>query len=227
MKREVTLSLFAAMAVLMLFFTASSQARTLTTKALAATNSSPAFNGQREAMRMVPARAVLKNTINARKIQVGDKFEAALAATVHLKNGSVLSRGTKLIGAVVRDKMQDGSASTLALRFTQARLKNGKAVPIKATIVLVSPPAYSYSGEMYSAANYWNDKTLQVDQINAESGVNLHSAIASRNSGVFVTTKKDNVKLPAGSQLALAIAARKNSHQHATGMNHAQASSGA
>jgi hypothetical protein len=39
------------------------------------------------------------------------------------------------------------------------------------------------------------------------SGVDLHSQIDSQNSGVFVTTKKDDVKLGRGSNFSLAIAA--------------------
>jgi hypothetical protein len=37
--------------------------------------------------------------------------------------------------------------------------------------------------------------------------VDLHSSIAGNNSDVYVSTMKDNVKLIAGSELALAIAA--------------------
>ena len=40
------------------------------------------------------------------------------------------------------------------------------------------------------------------------SGVDLHSKIADSNSGVFVSTKKDDVKLPRGYGIALAIAPR-------------------
>jgi hypothetical protein len=36
--------------------------------------------------------------------------------------------------------------------------------------------------------------------------VDLHSRISSINSGVFVSTKKNDVRLAAGSEIALAIA---------------------
>ena len=228
MKREAVLPLFVAVAVFMLLSPASSQARAMTTKAQASADSSTTARAQREAMRMVPAQAVLKNKIDARSILAGEKFQATLSGTVHLKNGPELPRGTKLIGTVVTDKMQAEGTSTLALRFTQAKLKNGNVVPIKATIVGIAGPVESYAfGATNNVPAYWNDKTLQVNQINAESGVNLNSAIASRNSGVFVTTKKDNVKLPEGAQLSLAIAARKSGHQHTMGMGNAGVSSGA
>jgi hypothetical protein len=215
MKREVLFSSLIAIVAFMLFCPASSQARTMTTKAQVSANSATTVLAQREARRMVVAQAVLKDRINARKLNVGDKFQATLAATVHLKNGLKLPYGTALIGTVATDKMQADGTSTLALRFTQAKLKNGKVVPIKATIVEVAQPSNPYSSWMsYPAATYWTDKTLRIDQISAESGVNMHSSIASKNSAVFVTKKKDDVNLPAGEQISLAIAARSASHHH-------------
>lgn len=98
----------------------------------------------------------------------------------------------------------------LALRFTQADLKDGKTLPIKATIVDLSPGQSDYS-ELMDAANNpipWDRKTEKVDAIGVLSGVDLHSNIAGNNSGVFVATKKEDVKLRAGSELSLAIGAR-------------------
>lgn len=211
MKRKMVLPLFAAVAVFMLFSPASSQARTTHMKAQNSTHSSTSAAAQREAMWMVPAEAVLKDRINARKIQDGDQFQASLSRTIDLKNGLKLPKGTELIGTVARDKMHADGTSSLALRFTQAKLRDGKVVPIKATIVGVSAPESYYSSWQGSIPPaYWNDKTLRVNQINAESGVNMRSAIASKNSAVFETAKKDDVKLPAGAQLSLAIGARKS-----------------
>lgn len=176
-----------------------------------AMNSSAApIAGMAEAMKMVPARAALTETLDARKLKPGDRFKATLTDTIHLKNGSELPHGTTLLGLVSTDHLQSGN-SRLALRFSKAELKDGKFVPIKATIVGVFPPE-AESGEGYDIAagdqqpNGWNAGTLQIDQIGALSGVDLHSKIAARNSGVFITTKKDDVKLSSGSELLLAIA---------------------
>ena len=167
--------------------------------------------GSREAMRMVPAEADLVKTLDARNLHAGQQFQAKLADTVYLKNGPELRKGTELVGTVVTDKMSsDGQPSTLALRFTEAELKNGKAVPIKATIVGIYPPSSGdfYGSSQSQAPNYWTDKTLQVDQIGAMAGVDLHSRIAARDSAVFVSRKKDNIKFGGGSEFAIAIAAR-------------------
>jgi hypothetical protein len=51
------------------------------------------------------------------------------------------------------------------------------------------------------------------------SGVDLHSRIASKNSGVFVSPKDKNVKLASGSELALALAQSKQGARHRNGQN--------
>jgi hypothetical protein len=166
-----------------------------------------------EAMQMVPARAAVINRLDANKLKPGEQFKVQLADTVHLKDGTELHRGTMLYGVISTDNLHPGN-SKLALNFTKAELKDGKAVPIKATIVGVAGPGSDMNG--YDVArgdqepNEWNTATLRIDEINALSGVDLHSRINGNNSGVFVTNKKDDVKLSAGSELMLAIAAQKS-----------------
>jgi hypothetical protein len=180
----------------------------------ATAHSISAGTASQEAAQMVPAQAVLAQSIDAKKMQSGQQFQAKLSDTVHLKNGVELPKGTTLVGTVATDKMGVDGKSTLALRFTKADLKDGKAIPIEATIIGVAPPAYgsSWDGSGGQAPpSAWNGKTLQIDEIGVMSGVDLHSKIASRDSGVFVSSKKDNMKFSNQSQLSLAIAPRATS----------------
>jgi hypothetical protein len=185
--------------------------------------SAPAPAGTNEAMAMVHAQAALERVLDAKKATPGEQFEAKLASKVDLRNGPELPRGTVLVGKVGTDDMNVNGVSKLALRFTQAQLKDGQTVPIKATIVSVyGPDAGDFNP--YSVApgdqvpTSWNDGTLSVDQLNALSGVDLHSKIASNNSGVLVSTKNDDVKLRAGTEFALAIAEQPNGPQNQSGM---------
>jgi len=182
--------------------------------------------GKREAMHMVPASVMLLSSLDAAKMQPGMHFKARLTGKVHLVNGPELPSGTIFEGTVASDDMNIAANRKIALRFTQADLKDGTKIPIKATIVGVFTPsneaAYSYNDASYAPVpNTWNDGTLAVDQINVTSGVDLHSRIASRNSGVFATTKKDDVKLAQGSDLNLAVA-----EAPAVGANSAASNSG-
>jgi hypothetical protein len=176
--------------------------------------SSTADAGQQEATLMVPANAALLQTIDAGKIESGSQFKVKLAETVHLNNGPELHSGTILVGTVTKDDEQSG-APKLTLRFTQATLKDGTVVPIKATIVGVARPDISDSqGNSVAPGdqepNDWTSGTLQVEQLNAASHADLYSEIASDDSGVFTSKDNQDVKIKAGTELKLAVAKSNN-----------------
>lgn len=169
------------------------------------------ISGHLEALRMVRARTELMRSLDARKDQSGSAVQAKLRQNVTLIDGTELPNGTILVGEVTVDDMHQEGMSTLALRFDQARLKNGTIVRIKATIVGFYDASVEYSPDASApepgdqVPNSWTDGTLQVDQINVVGGVNLHSKISSVNSGVFVSAKKDDIKLQKGSEIQFAI----------------------
>jgi hypothetical protein len=176
-------------------------------------HSSTLAQARQEASLMVPAAADLKYAIDARKVHPGDRIEASLRDTVHLKNGPELPKGTLLLGRITADTMQQGN-SRLALRFTQAQLKNGQTVPIHATILQVEPRtsnlsmAYSHEDNLANETGLWNGHTLRVDQIGALRNVDMHSHIGGANSAVFVSHKDHNMQLRQSSQFLIVIAKR-------------------
>ncbi|HEY1768323.1 MAG TPA: hypothetical protein VGG26_11735 [Terracidiphilus sp.] len=185
----------------------------MTAQADSSANSTALAPGARsEAAQMVPVSVHLVRAIDAKKDQPGARFEAQVDGTAHLKNGTELPRGTVLVGTVVTDQMQHQGLSRLALRFTQAKLKDGRAIPIEATIAGISGPAED-TGYMEdrSTPPTWNSGELQVDEVGVIKDVDLHSRIGGANSGVLVSTSKDNVKLRSGSRMTLAIAAQNTS----------------
>jgi hypothetical protein len=167
--------------------------------------------GASEAAQMVSAIAILPRALDADKDHLDSAIEAELDHKVTLSDGTVLPSHTVLNGKITRDDMQAAGKSEFAVRFDQAQLKNGKTVPIKATIVdITRPRSYSFYGDDYPASNDWTSQTLMVQEPNVVSGVDLHSEIASNDSAVFVSTKKHDVKVPAGSELKLAIGPASN-----------------
>ena len=160
-----------------------------------------------DAESMVPAEVDLLRTIDARKDEKGSMFEARLDGTVHLENGTELPRGTTLEGKVAADQLKSVGHSRLTLRFTEAKLKDGKAIPIDATIVGISgPPDLSYDDNPLP----WNRTSMQYDDIGVMSHVDLHSTIGARNSGTLVATDKSDMKLISGSRLTLALGERSS-----------------
>ncbi len=147
----------------------------------------------------------LTQSLDARKLSKGATVHARLIDTVHLPNGTKLPSGTVLTATVENDSLQDGNVR-LALRFTAAQLKHGATVPVRARIVAAATGADN-DGEP--------DETLVPDTLDYVSpsgdvqdvvaGVNLHSQDSSANSGVFVSKTKDDVKLPSGMQMELAL----------------------
>jgi hypothetical protein len=133
--------------------------------------------GANEAAQLVPAIAILPHTLDADKDHLDSTFEAELDHKVTLSDGTVLPSHTVLSGKITRDDMQAAGKSEFAVRFDQAQLKNGKTVPIKATIVDIARP--SSDTDEYAASNDWTNQTLTVRQLDVVSGVDLHSEIVS------------------------------------------------
>jgi hypothetical protein len=182
-------------------------ARAQAPDAQASTNNTISAATESAAAQLVPAQAVLDKDLDARKARPGQEFRATLADTIHLKNGMELPRGTALVGTIAAEQTQSSGESRLALRFTRAQLKDGKTIPIQATIFGVAPPSTSDSwdhSDGEAAPEPWNGSALQVDDVGVLSGVDLHSTIAGENSGVFVS-RKSGMKLAARSQMSLAI----------------------
>jgi len=168
------------------------------------------------ASQMVATRAGLITTLDARDVHAGQKFEAKLPRKVHLKDGTELPGGTLLIGKIGTDDMNLHGRSKLVLCINEARLKDGKTVPVKATVVGIYPPgAQSSEYYMSNAAgdqvqNPWHNGITKIDELDALHDVDLHSNLNSRNSAVLVSNEDDNIKLKSGTELALAIAANNN-----------------
>jgi len=206
MKREATISLSLALAFCALVFPRVARATEAHTNQ-AARPATMRVSAKQEAQLMVPATVDLKGTLDAKKLHADDSFQAVLQRNVQLKNGPKLENGTVLLGTITADQMQPGNAR-FALRFTRARLKNGQTIPIEAMIVEVAPSEKSNRDDIAGRSGLWSPKTLRIDEIGAVSGFDMHSAVASRNSAVFVSKKKNNLRLGAGSQLVLALAER-------------------
>jgi hypothetical protein len=216
MKRELATTLSAAAIALTLLIPQLAQARAIDDSKADPGDIPSTMMMQEKAQLMVPAQAALTRALDARKAQPGQQFRVTLSKSVQLKDGPELPRGTELVGTVVANAAGANSTSKLELRFTQAELKGGKVVPIVATIVgFYGPVDVDAEGHSATAGtqqpNTWRSEFLSIDQIEPQIGVELQSKIAGENSGTLTSTKKSAVKLPAGSEFALAIALQKTS----------------
>jgi hypothetical protein len=201
MRREAVISLFTAALSLAMM---PGVVRATDTKDLWAPSNPDPVALKSEAARMVPVRATLTKSLNSRNEQAGAQFEAKIVDRVKLKDGTELPQGTVLVGTVISTEN-----STLALRFSQARLKDGRSIPIKATILGL------FTGRnTWDDRDYWNPNMLFINQPKVAPGMEMHSAIGADNSGVFIAAKKGSVKLAGGSGISLAIEAQQGAQEN-------------
>ena len=165
--------------------------------------------GSASAQTLVGVNARLDKTLNSTSAAAGQVVTAKLDGTV-TTDGVKLPRGTELIGNVAEVKAaQNGSASSVSLVFTSARLKAGKEIPVKAT-VLAAYPESAGDGAGYGTdtmgpvpAQVEADGTFQ--QAGALRNISLSSAVKSNASGTFSSTDA-SFRLEAGTYLQVGIA---------------------
>jgi hypothetical protein len=162
-------------------------------------------------LQLVSTNAQLDHTLDSRKAMQGQLVTAKITTSVRTAEGMELRKGTELIGKVTALEQGGKNEMTqVAITFTQARLKDGSTIPVKATLLGALPPAEDNYGdgglpiapiEPHSVAS-----DAQVDQeAGVLSNIAMHSAVQSDNSGVFLS-KKDKIDLLSGTQLQVAIA---------------------
>jgi hypothetical protein len=90
----------------------------------------------------------LTKSLDARKLKAGDPVEAKVAADLRIGDGTVVPHGSKVLGHVTKAsaRAKGDSDSELGIAFDQIVLKDGKQVPLKASIQAVGPPP-SYGPE--------------------------------------------------------------------------------
>ena len=170
------------------------------------------------AWQLAGATVQLDHTLDARNAQKGEHVEAKLNDKVTTANGVKLDRGTELLGTVDHVRAANGNGSSLSLAFTEARLKDGRMIPVKVTVIGAYPPSEAQmelnGDQTMPPAPRWV-RSHRVDQ---EPGLLHHiamtSAVRNHDSATF-RTKSGDVKLPAGTFLEVGIASRNANAQGA------------
>jgi hypothetical protein len=181
------------------------------------------MQAQPQNFNLVSANAELTHTLNAKSTHQGQSVTAKLTSSVKAEGQAELPKGTLLMGKVaeVQSGYKNGDKSKISIVFNEARLSNGREVPIKATLLAAYPPVIT--GVTQSTSSYMmvqprhipNDQKIQQDP-GTLSHVMLKSAVQSNVSGVFLS-KSHNINLHQGTRLQLAIAPETNSMSTASG----------
>ena len=154
--------------------------------------------------------ARLVTPLNSQTAKVGEPVTAKLDGSVKIANGT-LPKGTELAGNISAVQAAEGrSVASISIVFTTAELKDGKKIPIKATLLGAYPPSAdsdSEDGYNFTALTPAQvSSAYAVDQEpGALRGIALNAAVANANSGTF-SKKSGNFKLAPGSYLEVAVA---------------------
>lgn len=107
--------------------------------AAAQANSEPA--DAQHTIQLVPAKAELNKSLDAKKAKQGDPVTAKLEESVKLSGEQELPKNTILEGHVDQAQASEHkSDSQIAVTFDKARLKNGQELPVKVTVMAITEP---------------------------------------------------------------------------------------
>ncbi len=170
-----------------------------------------------QSTQLFSANAILTHSLNSNNAKTGQSVTAKLTSAAT----SELPKGTMLIGKV--DQVQNVSTaatSKMSITFDQARLKNGKEVPIKAMLLGVYSPQHQYESGMSSNFLPIQPATVSdAKSITQEPGalkhIGMESSGQSNTSAVFTSTNH-TIKLDSGTVLQVAVAPMPESGSNAT-----------
>lgn len=171
---------------------------------------------------LVGTRSAIESTLDAKNAKPGQTFKVKLADNAKMGDGEVLPEDTVLIGKLTQDDTNLPGKTKLALCIDQAQLKNGKTMPVRAYVVGLFPANGGVAEQATpitpgnQGPNPWKPGIQEVDQIDALNGIDLHSQIGDKNSAVLVSNKND-IKLKAGTELALAVGPANGNGQRTEG----------
>jgi hypothetical protein len=89
---------------------------------------------------LIPAE--LSKSLDAKKAKVGDKFEAKTTMDMLSQGKIVIPRNSKIEGHVTSAKLhtKDSPDSALGIAFDRILIRNGRELPMQASIQAIAPP---------------------------------------------------------------------------------------
>ena len=164
--------------------------------------------GTASAQSLAGVTTTLDHALESKNAAVGQPVTATLKGSLKA-DGLDLPKGTDLVGKVAEvQPAQDGTPASVSVVFTTAKLRDGKEVPVKATVIAAFPQSADDGIEGTGVAMGAAPKQVPLDGVydqepGALSHVTMKSAVKSSDSAIF--TGSGNFKLPAGTFLQLGV----------------------
>lgn len=171
--------------------------------------------GVASAQSLVGVNARLDHTLDTKHATVGEVVTAKLDGSVKAADGITLPKGTELIGKVDEVKNAEKGPVSVSLVFTTAKLKDGKQIPVKVTLLSAYPesigdgPVDSADSLQAAPAQVSSDRTFDQEP-GALRNVAMKSAVKDSDSGTF-SSSNGNFRLTAGTYFQFGVAPAGNS----------------
>ena len=168
--------------------------------------------------------ATLLKSIDAQKSQTGDEVSARTGEDVKSEGQIVLPKGSRLMGHVVEVKARtdDQPTSQIVLTFDRAMTKDGKEIPVTASVASISraqgtaAPADAASSALgvsspSSAASATPQEGHTGDTAGSghETGGAGAFTLQQRASRTVISSNSENVHLASGTQLLVQVKTRE------------------
>ena len=167
--------------------------------------------GMASAQSLAGVSTQLVKPLDSETAAAGQAVAVKLNTGVKTPEGVKLPRGTQLIGKVTAvTPAQKGGAASVTVVFTEAQLKGGKQIPVKATLLAAYPASEAVEAQysdstMDTVADHVASNHTVDQEPGALPGVTLKAAVQDANSGTF--SKADgNFKLATGTYLQIGVA---------------------
>jgi hypothetical protein len=167
--------------------------------------------GAASAQSLAGVSTQLVKPLDSETAAAGQAVAVKLNKGVKTPDGVKLPRGTELIGKVTAvSPAQKGGAASVTVVFTEAQLKGGKQIPVKATVLAAYPGSEAIEAQysdstMDTVADHVASNHVVDQEPGALPGVTLKASVQDANSGTF--SKADgNFKLATGTFLQIGVA---------------------
>lgn len=123
-------------------------------------------------------------TLDSSKLKEDDSIEVETAGSFKLPDGTLVPKGSKLMGRVVNAKARSKGDpdSVLDLAFDKLNVQGGKQLALKGTVQAIFPPADEPEGP--------NMSTMGTSQGGSAGGVGPGGASSGMSPGIGVTNAK-------------------------------------
>ncbi|HEX3470032.1 MAG TPA: hypothetical protein VHT28_02500 [Silvibacterium sp.] len=188
-------------------------------EAFGAPQAAPA-DDQHHVITMVNVMASVEKGVDTKKAKTGDPVTARTTAATALSDGTQVPAGSILAGHIDSvTPSEKKSDATLVLTFDKLQIKNGKEIPIKATIASITSTTPAFSEDKPYDPSSYRPGTQGDNKANGENNQGSGSTAPHPIEGLTfsgspkdsfsatLTQAKKNLQLSSSTHLVVSVAA--------------------